>query len=947
MRDTAVIARNDNGSRGPLPDRGSRAEGDEKFALTPVRKLSIGRQTVSSDAGSLMSPTGGDVRRPLGRDRRALEALKVIRDLDPIASDAVFVLLRMLNPGHNLKAYQFQADGSEIDSSGDDAPPLVKSAQLAYDGLARRVGAEYGGGLDQLVNVLGLQVLTHGAVALEVAPMPDLRDVEDWYPVDPLSLHFKRVALTDAQGNDIKNEMTGVTQTRLALGQRYASGKFIEVNTEQVFYMPLDPDTDDFYGRPPLLAAVSSAMFLAQMLHDLRQVAHNQGYPRIDVKVMWDVIKDAAPPHLMQKGSEAEFAEWAQTRLDEVVDAYTGLEIDDTFVHFDWVEIANSGGISGGGATFDFKAFESVLVRQLSAALKTLPILLGINESTSETHGSVQWQIQVAGVDALRKIVKRIVEKAANVSAQLLGIPAHGKMEYTEIRTVDRLFEANAEFIETKTLVEQVKQGWRDNDEASEIATGHAAKGEPGEFGGALAELEMAAIEAGIAATASNESQQPSETEKQQTASNAIPPLVLQLLDSALDPPRRQRRTFELDGDVLDRLADAYGDRGVAIFSQLVETLLAGLAGEGLYFRSADSDVVDGAFGIGYRREMKALLRQSIEQGMQLSGPITDATAPRRIVRSIWQENEPFIERIRRDLSQKVSEWRQRASGSSPATLAEVQQWFQDNAYRQEMMGRFLGKQGLASGYVHQRTLSQPDTAFAWHTSSGKPCRSCQSRGGNTYSGTELAGIGFPGSIQLDCAANCKCSLSDVSCSGTSTAGRAAGASGLKAAACAMASQDAITLDNSDVVAWQRSVKDVEAFRASAAAGTAKGARMERAVAGAPPAPELYRGMGLNKGVDPKTLFGPVGKVIDLPLSSFADQKYMAGQFLPEQGSNVMITLSKGSRSVDLRGNVRDTTSVIDGEFVSAGKFEVKALKISGDPGEWDVKVTLRQVSPP
>jgi hypothetical protein len=392
-------------------------------------------------------------RRGLGQDEDTLAAIKAVRDLDAQASHAVWNFLRLINPGHDLKAFTYGPDGSEVLEQGP--------AQRLLDDLATRVGADYGGGLDQIHNVLGLVLITTGAACLEVEFDQKLTEIIDWHPIDPPLMTFKRVQVEE--GGAEKQQ----------LGQ-VVTAQWEAVNQEQVFYQPLDPDINDPYGRPPMVAAVQNIIWLSQLLADVRAMAHQQGFPRLDVSVVWDAIQKAAPPQL--RDDPGQFQTWATEQLNSIVTDYENLAVDDTFIHYDFVQVGTAGGGSG---SFDFASLNTILQRRVTMSLKALPITLGINDSTSETHASIGWQIQVAGIVNFQKIVKRLIEKAANLSIKFMGIAAHAKLEYEEIRTIDRLYEVQADFFDRRNAQFDVQMGWASNDEASERIVGHAAVGEP------------------------------------------------------------------------------------------------------------------------------------------------------------------------------------------------------------------------------------------------------------------------------------------------------------------------------------------------------------------------------------------------------------------------------------------------------------------------------------
>lgn len=770
-----IVARSASASRGsksaiPRAPRGlrrakSNSSGSSTDGLTAGR--SVQRIT------DRWQFTGSDIsRRPFGRDEQTISALRLLRDLDPQASHAVWNYLRMVNPGHDLRAYVFDGQGNETKEEG--------TAQAYLDDLARRVGSEYGGGLDQLHNVLGLALITNGAVCAEVAPNEGITDVEDWYPVNPALIAFQR----DSSGT-------------LHLGQRFRDNTFHELNSNQVFYTPLDPDVDDPYGRPPLLPALSTVLAKGQMINDLRTVAHNQGYPRLDVSIKWDAIMAAAPPSLREPGRENDFKEWTEGVLSTIVTDYEQLQVDDTFVHYDWVDIKMVGGAAGVGA-FDFSALEKILVRQVNSALKTLPILLGINEATSETHGSIQWQIQVQGVSALQRLIKRTIEKLSDTSLAIKGLQAHSKVEYEKIRTVDRLFEAQADFFETRTVQLQEMMGWRSHDEAAEIMTGHEASGpivQPN-----IPAPNLSTNSGGNTTENPNTGANPNaiDTPKAPAADKPTPEpaakkdpgvyawqLLLQDMSTvdteavrsantrwrALRDTSQARTAYPtLTPAQSNDLAEKYVEKTRDIFDAAYHDCIRLLAEEGYDFQgqgheagdwasriSQDiaKDVSDYVFGVGYSRSMKALLRDSFEEGMRRAGldqHDVNYHVDERVIERVWKTNRQFVLKLRDELRVAL---RDQSFGS----LADIKSWFDARAWREDLMGRFLAKQGISAGYAYAVSVTAGTVSFIWTTTSGDSCPTCLSRDGNSFTYEELTSVGFPGSIELECGANCRCSL--------------------------------------------------------------------------------------------------------------------------------------------------------------------------------------------
>ncbi|MBA4543985.1 hypothetical protein H1164_13935 [Thermoactinomyces daqus] len=388
----------------------------------------------------------GLIKRDELRQKNIIETLRLIRDINPDASMAIWNFLRLSNQGHTLECVK--PTGSP-DKTG-----------LAYlNDLSRRIGKLYAGGTDQLVNVLNLSGFTQGALALEIELNEKLDDVVDFHAIDPSSLDFRR------------NEVGEVE-----LVQRQSDGTYKVLNQEQIFYYPIDPDIGDPYGRSPILPILQIVFFQVEVLRDLKAVAHHQGHARFDISIAEKAIMENLPPSIIAQGPDAVRA-FVMNYIYEIEQGFKDLQPDDNFFHPDSVTVSMVGGTNG--QSIDVTQIIDVINQQVVTALKQLPILLGRNEGTTETHGSIQWQIYVAGIESIRRGVKRILEQGYNLALQIQGRQSKAKITFNPLRTTDRLAEAQAEQIETQTKIAQIQQGWITSDEAAMEMVGHEAVNEP------------------------------------------------------------------------------------------------------------------------------------------------------------------------------------------------------------------------------------------------------------------------------------------------------------------------------------------------------------------------------------------------------------------------------------------------------------------------------------
>ena len=389
--------------------------------------------------------------RQYGQYADVLQMLKRIRDYNPDASLAVWNVLRLANPGHQVDVFQAKA--------GPEGQPVADpEGKALIEDLAGRCGGEYGGGMDALIGVLLLTLMTQGAIAAEVELSENLREVVDLYPVDPRYIDFAR-----EQG------------TGHVVPVVVASGAPKRINMNQFRYVPLDPDVDDPHGRAPLWSALETVFFQTEVLRDLKAVTHNQGYPRIDVSLLEEIVLQNTPEHMKAPGRDDELRAWVDGFLTDLQATYNSLNPDDAFIHWDWVKVTATGG--AGGRAIDVAKVIAAIDAQIVAGLKQLPVLLGRNEGSTTTHATVQWQIYVAGIEALQRCVKRLVEWLYGVALQVYGRQSYARVTFNAIRKTDRKADAEAAKIEADTLVMQVLAGWISNDEAAQQVTGHGATG--------------------------------------------------------------------------------------------------------------------------------------------------------------------------------------------------------------------------------------------------------------------------------------------------------------------------------------------------------------------------------------------------------------------------------------------------------------------------------------
>jgi hypothetical protein len=216
-----------------------------------------------------------------------------------------------------------------------------------------------------------------------------------------------------------------------------------------------------------------------EVLRDLKAAVHFAGYPRIDISVAWDAVlqnvRDTRPD-LLEPGRADDLRSWLDSYLGDITDYLDTLNPDDAFVHFDSV---SSQFITPGRSAVDVSQLTAAIDAQIVSGLKQLPILLGRNEGATTTHASVQWQVFAQELKSYQRKSAQLIAWALSFALRVAGRLGRVELEYEPIKTSDRLADAQAAEIETRTLIYQREAGWITNDEAAQAAVGHDSVAEP------------------------------------------------------------------------------------------------------------------------------------------------------------------------------------------------------------------------------------------------------------------------------------------------------------------------------------------------------------------------------------------------------------------------------------------------------------------------------------
>lgn len=386
----------------------------------------------------------------------ATAAIDLLVEESSDLSQALWNFIRLSNVGHEMKILRL---GSEEER--------LKDVESKWRTFAARVNSLSNAGLDGLIDQFHLLAFTKGAMACEAEVAPSLDDVYEVYPIIPQTVIWEL-------------EERGGRQKWIPY-QYQLKGR-VSLEQANFYWVPTDPDVDDPRGRLILKPALSALDFQIQVLTDLQQVIHNQGWPRYDISIMVERLMQVMPPEV--KADAKKQREWMKDHIDWVTEMFNTLEPDDSFIHFDDTTVDMGKGAVSAGRGLDMRAVQEMLDVQMLTASKQVNVMMGRVNSSTESWGTVQFRIFVSGLMSIQRGSKRLIEEICRLWLRVHGIQGvpvftHNLIDYESEKQRTEIKNQKAAFFKLAQLM-----GWINGNQAANELFGHDAVGEPQTQGG-------------------------------------------------------------------------------------------------------------------------------------------------------------------------------------------------------------------------------------------------------------------------------------------------------------------------------------------------------------------------------------------------------------------------------------------------------------------------------
>lgn len=198
----------------------------------------------------------------------------------------------------------------------------------------------------------------------------------------------------------------------------------LDIPTFFVSYFKQDPTS--IYAYSPFVSAVNTIASRQQVINDLYRIMQKTGYPRMDVKIVEEVLMKNCPPAIKTK--DVELRAWVVARIAEVTAAITNIRPDQAFVHMDSVEpsVLND---KAPGLGINIDSVIETLNAQNQAGLKTMSTVIGRGTSGVNTS-SVEARIAAMNADELNEPVASILTNIFSFMGHQQGLQGFAEVSF-------------------------------------------------------------------------------------------------------------------------------------------------------------------------------------------------------------------------------------------------------------------------------------------------------------------------------------------------------------------------------------------------------------------------------------------------------------------------------------------------------------------------------------
>ena len=229
------------------------------------------------------------------------------------------------------------------------------------------------------------------------------------------------------------------------------NGEFRAFRGETVVYAPVNSQITTGYGIPLINSSIFAAVFMIGLLYDVRRVISQQGYYRLDFSYDVEQMNKKVANNAFQLGTD-EADDFIEEQLDRLRTFYDQLGPADSIVHTSDVEVDDISGSMNAQGLGALNSVIDLLRNQLTLACKSVPILMGINNSTSETHANRQWENYMGTIRSCQRTLVDKLDRIFTLALRYQGIQDRVKFQFRELSATTAMILAQTEIASLESI---------------------------------------------------------------------------------------------------------------------------------------------------------------------------------------------------------------------------------------------------------------------------------------------------------------------------------------------------------------------------------------------------------------------------------------------------------------------------------------------------------------
>jgi hypothetical protein len=210
--------------------------------------------------------------------------------------------------------------------------------------------------------------------------------------------------------------------------QRALSGDIISLDIPQFFCTWFRKDPTNVYTYSPFVSAINTIAARQQVINDLYRIMNITGFPRLDVKVLEEVVMKSAPPDV--KIDPVKTRQFLDSALAGITSKINSIKSDQAFVHYDAVEAKTMNEKSA--MTLNIDSIINTLNAQNQAGLRTMATIIG-RGTTGVNTATVEARVFSLNAQAINKPIADLLSQAFTLGLRLQGSESYVECTFDDV----------------------------------------------------------------------------------------------------------------------------------------------------------------------------------------------------------------------------------------------------------------------------------------------------------------------------------------------------------------------------------------------------------------------------------------------------------------------------------------------------------------------------------